>query len=103
MSRRLGILLEARSGSQRQAKTNRKSGRNAQAQRGVLLQGAREGNPTALLALLQRLESEGHVAIEDFADTERMTNEVMSTESVPEIDLNDEDDGPIEVWSGATE
>ena len=103
MSRRLGISLEARTGSQRQAKTDRKSGRDAQAQRGVLLQVVREGNPSALASLLRRLESDGHVAIEDFADTERTTDEVMSTESVPEIDLNDEDDGPIEVWSGATE
>jgi hypothetical protein len=103
MSRRLAASLDTDARSQRDRKIDRKAGRDVHAQRGVLLQVAREGKPRSLLALLQRLESDGHVAIEDFAEADGMTNEVISAESVPEIDLNDEEDVPIEVWSGVTE
>lgn len=103
MSRRQAISLEAKSGSQRELKTDRKTGRDAQAQRGILLQAVREGNPAALMSLLRSLESDGHVAIDDFAGTEEMTSEVVAAESVPEIDLGDEDDCPIEAWSATSE
>ena len=103
MNRRQTISLDTEARPQRGRMIERRTGRGAQAHRGVLLQAVREGNPTSLMAVLQRLESDGHIAIEDFSGTEDLLGEVLVAESVPEIDLSDEDDYPTEARSEAND
>lgn len=88
---------------ERVLKKQRRVTRETRAQRGVKLQSVRENGPATLFSVLQRLEAEGHLEVEDFTDGQVMASEVLDFDSVPDIDLGDEDALSEETWSDTTD